>query len=74
MPVIKTFDEIRIYIFPEDHLPPHVHVFQGGQEVSIQIGTLTVTGKMHTRILRKAVKWLEENQDMLIAEWERING
>lgn len=73
MPVIGNFDGIKIYIFPEDHMPPHVHIFHGGETVSIQIDASKVTGKMHNRVLKKSVQWVEKNREMLTKEWERLN-
>jgi Domain of unknown function (DUF4160) len=31
-------DGFRFIIYPNDHLPAHVHVFKGGAEVSIFLG------------------------------------
>lgn len=74
MTVIKTFDGIKIKIHYNDHQPPHAHVYQGGQIVSVEIKTLEVTGTMSPKALKKAVHWIKINNDLLTEEWEKING
>ena len=37
MPTIIKEDGFRIVIWPNDHLPPHVHVFKGNAEVKIEL-------------------------------------
>lgn len=74
MPLIDKIDGISILIFPKDHNPPHIHVHCAGQMVSIQIKTLKIVGKMQSKTLKKATKWIEDNQLELLNKWENING
>lgn len=74
MALIENLDGIKIRIFPDDHNPPHVHVFCDSDAVSIDIKTLRVSGTLNTRILKKIVDWVEQNQDNLLERWEKLNG
>jgi len=42
MPCICNFEGIYIYMYYNDHMPPHFHAFYGEHEVIILISTLTV--------------------------------
>lgn len=42
MPTIITKNGFRIVIYPDDHLPPHVHVFKSDQEVKINLGSFNL--------------------------------
>jgi hypothetical protein len=39
MPKILEKDGFRVVIYLNDHLPSHVHVWKGGGEVRIQLGS-----------------------------------
>jgi hypothetical protein len=38
MPTILFINGFQFIIWPDDHEPPHVHVFKGDGEAKIQIG------------------------------------
>jgi hypothetical protein len=55
-----------------DHPPPHVHVLKGdGRECIVDIESLLVTGKLASREIRDALKWIESEQAFLLNEWRR---
>ena len=50
MPEISRFYGIVIKMYFDDHLPPHFHAEYGGDEVLVNINTLTaVAGKLPAR-------------------------
>ena len=52
MPLISRFFGISIYMYYDDHAPPHFHAKYGSEEVLIDIQTLRVlTGKISPRVL-----------------------
>ena len=57
-----------------DHLPPHFHARYQEQEVTIEIETGIVTGKMSKRALRLLFEWLEAHQGELMRNWERARA
>jgi hypothetical protein len=59
-------DSIAIYIYGNDHPPPHVHAVSAEYLASIRISDGKVTnGKMPSKQLRKVTRWIEQNRDML---------
>jgi Domain of unknown function (DUF4160) len=40
MPTIIREDGFRVVIYPNDHIPAHVHVLKGGGEVRIDLGSI----------------------------------
>jgi Domain of unknown function (DUF4160) len=77
MPTIIRQDGFRIVIFPNDHIPPHVHVFKSGAEVRIELGNeptfLSVEGKIGNKDLAKALNLVVEHQIELLEKWKEIH-
>ena len=74
MPVISRFYGIVIFMNFNDHLPPHFHVRYQDQEVTVDIETGIVTGRMSKRALRMVFEWLEIHQNELMDNWERARA
>lgn len=80
MPTILRFQGFRVVIYPNDHLPPHVHVIKGSGEVRIDLGNeqstpklLTVSGKISDRDVAKALCLVTNHQVSLLAKWREIH-
>jgi hypothetical protein len=71
MPTISRFYGIVIFMNYRDHPPPHFHARYGDQEVTIEIQSGLVTGKMARRALNMLFDWLDEHRDELLQNWER---
>ena len=54
-----------------DHLPPHFHARYQDQEVTVEIETGLVQGRMSRRELRMILEWSELYQQELIDNWDR---
>ena len=74
MPTISRFYGIVVYMNYRDHPPPHFHARYGEQEVTIEIETGIVTGKMSRRALQMLFTWLEIHQEELLDNWERAEN
>ncbi len=80
MPTVlrQTGFDFRIYTL--DHVPSHVHVWKAGKEVVINLGNarhapyVRSNNGMSTQEKNKALQIAGENQDFLLAEWEKIHG
>lgn len=72
MPVISRFYGIVVFMNFREHEPPHFHVVYQDQEVSIEIETGIVEGKMSKRALRMVFEWAELHHDELLENWERV--
>ncbi len=80
MPMILREQGFRVVIYPNDHLPSHVHVFKGSGEVRIELGDeksgpslMTITGQISDKDVAKALYLVKENQAKLLAKWSEIH-
>ena len=75
MPEISNFYGITIYMFFEDHNPPHFHVYYDGSSalVSILDGTI-LKGSLPPQAKRLVKKWLELHRNELIENWNRLSN
>jgi Domain of unknown function (DUF4160) len=77
MPTIIRQNGFRIVIFPNDHIPPHVHVFKSGAEVKIDLGDepslLSVEGKIGNKDLAKTLILVVEHRVELLEKWREIH-
>jgi len=69
MPIISRFFGIVVYMYWRDHAPPHFHAKYQDQEITVEI----LTGRMEGRIGKKAAalvqEWRETHQAELLANW-----
>lgn len=71
MPCICKFDGIFIYMYYNDHMPPHFHAIYGGDEAIILINTLAVEkGSLPAAKLKLVRKWARIQSDELMKDWE----
>ena len=76
MPTIIKQDGFRIVIWPNDHLPPHVHVFKSDAEVKIELvepKVFNVEGKISNKDLVKALNLVIGHQVELLEKWKEIH-
>jgi hypothetical protein len=80
MPTILTFGGFRVVIYPNDHVPGHVHVIGADCEAVFVLNcpkgppTLRESFGFTVRKLRSVAAHLEESLDVLCAAWEKIHG
>ena len=70
MPIISRFFGIIIYMYWRDHAPPHFHAKYGGQEITVEIESGIITGKMSKRAIAMIQEWRESHMDELITDWK----
>lgn len=70
MPIISRFFGIIIYMYWRDHAPPHFHAKYGGQEITVEIESGTITGKMSKRAIAMIQEWRESHMDELMTDWK----
>ena len=58
MPEISRFYGIIIYMYIDDHNPPHFHVWYNDYEAVITIEEEIVTGSLPRRELKLVYEWL----------------
>ena len=74
MPEISKFYGIIIYMYIDDHNPPHFHVWYDDYEAEITIKDGIVTGSLPRRALRLVYEWLDLHRDELMENWERLSN
>jgi hypothetical protein len=79
MVTVLRAEGFRIVIFSDDHEPAHVHVFGDG-EAKINLSgagrraELIWAVGMKSADIRKCVRLVEENREVLLVQWNEIHG
>ncbi|MDZ7291612.1 MAG: DUF4160 domain-containing protein [candidate division KSB1 bacterium] len=72
MPGVSQFFGIAIYMYYNDHLPPHFHAEYGGNEALYEIDTLRVyAGKLPRRAHNLVIEWADLHRNELWENWGR---
>ncbi len=71
MPEISRYYGIIIRMRYNDHPPPHIHAHYGEYDVTIEIETGIVTGRMSRSALTLIWTWLDQHRADLMDNWER---
>ena len=75
IPLISNFYGIMIYMYYEDHNPPHFHARYEDDEALIDIQNGCVyKGKLPTKQVKLVLAWCEIHRDELIDNWNRSKG
>ncbi|MBT8420509.1 MAG: DUF4160 domain-containing protein [Gammaproteobacteria bacterium] len=73
MPEISRFLGIIIYMYFNEHSPPHFHAEYNEFSASITIETLgLIEGKLPSRVMSLVIEWAREHQDELRKNWNSI--
>ena len=74
MPTVVYEDGFRFVIYPNDHLPPHVHVKSGDRQecrINLEAGNFIDTPPRGMR--KKIMKAYYENVESIRAGWEKYH-
>jgi hypothetical protein len=77
---VLRIDGLQFVIWPNDHAPPHVHVFSAEAEAKIDLGEqngyprLIENRRMKKKDLAKALKGVFDNRSMLLQKWSEFHG
>jgi hypothetical protein len=73
MPVISDFLGIVIYMYFNEHNPPHFHAKYNEFRAEILIESLSVReGKLPPRILGLVTEWAELHKEELMGNWNSL--
>ncbi len=71
MPQISAFFGILIYMYYDDHNPPHFHAKYGNSEAIISINNFALLeGNLPSKTLGLVVEWASLHQNELKENWE----
>jgi hypothetical protein len=74
MPSIHRRANATIYIYADDHAPPHFHVVGPNSNVQVEIEMLRVMrGEYRAGDLAQAIAWAADNQALLRVRWREFN-
>jgi hypothetical protein len=72
MPQISEFFGISIYMYWNDHQPPHFHARYNALEAIVAIDEgVVLKGALPLRELKLVLAWAELHRDELLQNWER---
>ena len=75
MPEISRFYGIIVYMYINDHNPPHFHFSYGEYDGLMYINDGVFEGKVPSKIITKVSLWLELHKEELLEIWElALNG
>lgn len=75
MPLISRFFGITIWIYWDDHAPPHFHARYNEFNAKIEIETLTLSdGKLPPRVLGFVVEWAMQHKAELMDNWQKAQN
>ena len=73
MPEISRFLGIVIYMYFNEHNPPHFHAEYNEHKASILIKTLgLMEGKLPSKVMSLVIEWAQEHQEELLENWNSI--
>ncbi|MFI3154595.1 MAG: DUF4160 domain-containing protein [Methylococcaceae bacterium] len=75
MPEISRFLGIVIYMYFNEHNPPHFHAEYNEFKASISIENLgLIEGKLPSKAMSLVVEWAQEHQEDLLENWNSIKA
>jgi hypothetical protein len=74
MPTIALFDGLKIEMYFDDHLPPHVHAKYAENEILVTIREAAVyAGYLPRKQLKQVQQYVSDNQEKLLERWQQYN-
>jgi Domain of unknown function (DUF4160) len=74
VPLFALLDGIKIYVYYDEHLPPHIHAKYVEHEVLIDIRELTVyVGEFPSKPLKKVIALVKKKQKELLELFYEYN-
>ena len=74
IPEISRFYGIIIYMYINDHNPPHFHVWYNEYEAVITIDEGIVIGSLPRRELKLVYEWLDIHKEELLENWRLLSN
>lgn len=71
MSAIDIIKGILIYMYGQDHNPPHLHIKDGGEWFTITIQSRLVEGKGSSRTINIINEYIDKHEVELLALWEK---
>jgi hypothetical protein len=73
MPELSRFLGVVVYMYFNDHNPPHFHVEYGEYQASVTINNLALLeGDLPSRILGYVIEWASLHKQELMEDWNMV--
>ena len=72
MPEISSFYGIVIYMYFNEHNPPHFHIKYDDYRAIVEIRNGNITGSLPPRAKKMIEEWLSIHRDELLENWELL--
>jgi hypothetical protein len=70
MPCVSRFFGIAIYLYFDEHSPPHFHAIYGSDEAVYEIRTLKLyAGSLPRRAHNLVLEWADQHREELMECW-----
>lgn len=66
-------NNLKIKIWPRDHLPPHFHIVGVEFDFSVTIKTFEIIAGTYHRKANTILAWAKNNQDVLLSKWDEYH-
>ena len=74
MPCIETIKGIRICVYSNDHVPPHIHAIYGEYEALIDIRELLIiAGSLPANKRKMVIAYVQDNQKDILETFYELN-
>lgn len=71
MSAIDIIRGILIYMYGQDHNPPHLHIKDGGNWFIITIKDRMIAGKASPKTIRIINEYIDEHENQLLELWDK---
>ncbi len=71
MSAIDIIRGILIYMYGQDHNPPHLHIKDGGNWFIITIKDRMIAGKASSKTIRIINEYIDEHENQLLELWNK---
>lgn len=71
LPLISRFRGLSIYLYFDDHPPPHFHVRSTSGEAVVTIRTGRIEGRLAVKQRALVERWRKEHLMELYLDWQR---
>jgi hypothetical protein len=71
--LVARIDRLKVYIYSDEHGPPHFHVVDGAESGSFSIKDCTPLQAVgFPRYIRNIRRWHQKNKQLLIRAWDEL--
>ena len=72
MPLISEFNGIKIYMYLNDHSPPHFHAYHAGLTAKFNFEGENIKKSLPVKVTKLIRKWVKLNHSELLTNWQKI--